>query len=123
MPSVRRTCPATLNALRSRSPRVGCTLGSAIRMTNLSHRDRRSDPAKWAADLGISKEAVDVYLGSDVIDLHIDSFIWHRIFRYDLTKRHGTGLFGARFYGHVDFPRILEAEVTGAIWVITTNPA
>jgi membrane dipeptidase len=31
-------------------------------------------------------------------------------------------VFGARFYGQSDIPRLLEAGVTGAIWSITTNP-
>ena len=44
------------------------------------------------------------------------------MFGYDLARRHGTGLLGARFYGHADVPRIREARVTGAIWVVTTNP-
>jgi membrane dipeptidase len=85
--------------------------------------DHRANPAAWAAELGISREAVDLYLGSEVIDLHIDSFIWHRIFRYDLCKRHGHGAAGARFYSQVDFPRVLEAAIGGATWIITTNPA
>lgn len=84
--------------------------------------DHRSDPAAWAHELGISREAVELYLASDVIDLHIDSFIWSRIFGYDLTKRHGRGLLGARFYSQADLPRLREARVTGGIWVITTNP-
>ena len=88
----------------------------------LEYEDHRNDPAAWAAELGISTEAVDLYLASDVIDLHIDTFIWARIFGYDLCKRHGRGLLGGRFYGQADFPRILEAGVTGATWVITTNP-
>jgi membrane dipeptidase len=92
-------------------------------MRVLTYRDHRSDPAAWAAELGVSREAIDVYLASDVLDFHIDSFIWHRIFGYDLTERHGTGLLGARFYSQVDFPRIREAAITGACWVITTNPA
>jgi membrane dipeptidase len=72
--------------------------------------------------LGISKEAVDLYLASDVIDLHVDSFIWTRVFGYDLRRRHGTGLLGARYYSQVDFPRMREARVSGALWSITTNP-
>ncbi len=88
----------------------------------LSFVDHRSDPAAWARELGISREAVELYLASDVIDLHIDSFIWTRIFGYDLLKRHGHGALGARFYSQVDLPRIREAGVTGGIWVITTNP-
>ncbi len=85
--------------------------------------DHRADPAAWAGNLSISTEAVELYLACDVVDLHIDSFIWNRIWGYDLRKRHGHGLLGARFYSQVDFPRILEAQLSGATWIITTNPA
>jgi membrane dipeptidase len=88
----------------------------------LEHTDHREDPAAWARELDVSREAVDLYLSSDVIDLHVDSFIWTRVFGYDLRTRHDHGLLGATFYSQVDFPRILEANVTGATWVITTNP-
>ena len=91
-------------------------------MTGLRYRDHRTDPAGWARELGVSREAVELYLASDVIDLHLDSFIWNRLFRYDLRQRHGQGILGARVYSQVDFPRIREAAVTGATWVITTNP-
>src|SRR5690606_6215276 len=42
--------------------------------------------------------------------------------RYDLTKRHGTGPFGGRFFGQCDLPRLREAKIGGAIWSITTQP-
>jgi membrane dipeptidase len=84
--------------------------------------DHRDDPAAWARTLGVSREAVELYLASDVIDLHIDSFIWARIFGYDLGKRHGHGPLGARYLSQVDFPRLREAAVTGGLWSITTNP-
>jgi membrane dipeptidase len=90
--------------------------------TRLPCRDHRADPGGWGRELGISREAVEVYLASDVIDLHVDSFIWTRVFGYDLRRRHGHGLTGARFYSQVDFPRVREAALSGAIWVITTNP-
>ena len=70
----------------------------------------------------VSQEALDLYRACDVIDLHVDTFIWTRIFRYDLLRRHGRGLLGARFYGQADLPRLREAGVGGAIWSITTNP-
>jgi membrane dipeptidase len=44
------------------------------------------------------------------------------VFGYDLRRRHGGGLFGARFYSQVDFPRIRQARIGGALWSITTNP-
>lgn len=84
--------------------------------------DHRQAPQAWARQLGISHEAVDLYLASDVIDLHVDSFIWTRVFGYDLTRRHAPGALKSFFYGHVDFPRALEAQLSGATWVITTNP-
>lgn len=88
----------------------------------LSFAHHRDDPAAWSRALGVSREAVEIYLSSDVIDLHLDTFIWTRIFGYDLTRRHGHGLLGARLYSQVDLPRIREACITGGIWVITTNP-
>jgi membrane dipeptidase len=75
----------------------------------------------WASELGIPKAAIELYRSTDVIDLHIDSFIWQRTLGYDLTKRHRAPLWGA-LLGQVDFPRILAAEISGATWVITTNP-
>ena len=91
-------------------------------MTRLDFVDRRAEPAGWARDLGISREAVELYIESDVIDLHVDTFIWNRIFGYDLLRRHGRGPFDARFLGQADLPRLREAAVGGATWVVTTNP-
>jgi membrane dipeptidase len=81
----------------------------------------RKSSEVWARELRIPTAAVELYRSTDVIDLHIDSFIWQRTLGYDLTKRHRAPLWGA-LLGQVDFPRILAAEVSGATWVITTNP-
>jgi membrane dipeptidase len=97
-------------------------MASTSSAAHLSFVDHRADPAGWARDLGVSRAAIDLYLASDVIDLHVDTFIWTRSWGYDLTKKHGAGLFGARVYGHADLPRVREAQIAGAIWVITTNP-
>jgi len=70
----------------------------------------------------VSEAAGALYRSTDVIDLHIDTFIWRRVFGYDLTKEHGTGVFDARLYGQADFPRVRAAGLTGAQWVITTRP-
>lgn len=91
-------------------------------MAALAFVDHRLDPSAWAKSLGISREAVEIYLASEVLDLHVDSFIWTRVFGYDLRERHDEGLLGARVYSQADFPRIREAQLAGAIWVITTNP-
>ena len=88
----------------------------------LAHRDWSAEPEAWARALDVSREAIELYASSDVIDLHLDSFIWTRIFGYDLRRKHGLGLFGRHFYSQVDFPRALEAGLTGGTWIITTNP-
>ncbi len=80
------------------------------------------DPAQWARLLGISQYAVDLYLAGDVIDLHVDSFIWTRLFGYQLQRRHSPGPLRARYCRQVDIPRLRDAKVSGATWVITTNP-
>ncbi len=70
----------------------------------------------------VSREARSLAVSSDVIDLHVDSFIWKRIFGYDLRKKHGLGPTRGVFCGQVDLPRIQDAGIKGAIWSITTNP-
>ena len=92
-------------------------------MASLSFRDHRRDPAAWARALGISREAIDLYLASEVIDLHVDSFIWSRVFGYRLDRRHGPGWLRGHVYSQVDLPRIREAQIAGCMWSITTNPA
>src|SRR5262245_56610018 len=91
-------------------------------MAELSDSSSSSERAAWARTLAVSREAIDVYAESEVIDLHVDSFIWTRLFGYDLSQRHGTGLFAARYYSQVDFPRMREVRIGGALWSITTNP-
>ncbi len=54
-------------------------------------------------------------------DLHWDTYLWYRMAGYDPRRRHGHGLLGARLYSHVDFPRLREACIGGAMWAITTN--
>jgi len=65
---------------------------------------------------------VEIYLASDVLDLHLDSFIWTRILGYDLHRRHGLGPTAGWFLSQVDLPRVRAARLGGATWVITTNP-
>jgi membrane dipeptidase len=44
------------------------------------------------------------------------------VFGYALGRRHGRGLFAARYYSQADFPRMHEARIGGALWSLTTNP-
>lgn len=80
------------------------------------------EPLDVARALGVSREAVELCWSAEIVDLHIDSFIWSRVFGYDVTKRHGRGLLGGRGYSQVDLPRLEEARIGSALWSITTNP-
>jgi membrane dipeptidase len=71
--------------------------------------------------LGVSDEALALHDEADVIDLHVDSFIWRRIFGYDFRRRHAAFTRGVML-SQFDLPRAREAGVNGATWVITTNP-
>lgn len=44
------------------------------------------DQATWARSLGVSREAIELYASSEIVDLHVDSFIWSRVFGYDLMR-------------------------------------
>lgn len=80
------------------------------------------DVTALATRAGCSIEAAALVRASDVIDLHLDTFIWPRAVGYDVLARHAGGPFGRRFGGHVDVPRLREGGLTGAMWSITTNP-
>jgi membrane dipeptidase len=82
----------------------------------------RASSEQRARALSVSRAAVELLSSSEVIDLHVDTFIWQRLFGYDLTREHGTGPFDARLFGQADLPRCIEAGLSGAVWIITTNP-
>lgn len=88
----------------------------------MKYQDPATDKDAWARALAISREAIDIYLGSDVLDLHVETYIWQRVFGYEMRKRHGDGPFGGRLFGQVDLARVREAHITGATWSISTNP-
>jgi membrane dipeptidase len=57
-----------------------------------------------------------------VLDIHVESFTWTRVFGYDLAARHGRGLLGGRYYSQFDIPRMREAGLAGAVLSLATNP-
>lgn len=86
--------------------------------------ESRPDPAtlrRAATQLGVSLEALELHHDAEVLDLHIDSFIWRRMFGYDFRRRHPPFTRGVML-SHFDLPRAREAGIDGAAWIITTNP-
>jgi membrane dipeptidase len=79
------------------------------------------DHQPLAQHLGISAEAAALHFESEICDLHVDSFIWRRIYGYDFRRRHAAFTAGVMM-SQFDLPRAREAGIGGATWVITTNP-
>lgn len=78
--------------------------------------------AEVARDVGVPREAVELAWSAEIVDLHVESFIPARLYRYDLHRRH-SHLFplGGFLFGHLDLPRVLGGGLTGAMWSIATN--
>jgi membrane dipeptidase len=81
----------------------------------------RAELQAIAGRLSIPVEAVELHYGCEIVDLHVDSFIWRRIFGYDFRRRHAAFTRGVML-SQFDLPRAREAGVGGATWVVTTNP-
>jgi membrane dipeptidase len=89
-------------------------------LLDVSHDDL--DAKRVAARrLGVSEEALSLHHDAEVVDLHVDSFIWRRLFGYDFRRRHAAFTRGVML-SHFDLPRGREAGIDGAAWIITTNP-
>jgi len=80
-------------------------------------------PEEIATRAQVSLEAVNLAFEQDIIDLHIEPFLPHRLYGYDLHQSHGLGLLRGHLMGHLDFPRMREGGLGGAMWSITTNIA
>jgi membrane dipeptidase len=92
-------------------------------VTRLVYTDHHRDPAGWAESLRVPRAAVDLYLDSEVIDLHVDTFTWIRVFRrYDIAARHRPWLPASAFLNQVDLPRAREAAMAAIVWDVVTNP-
>jgi len=81
-----------------------------------------SDNAAAPTPPAVSDATLALLRESDVIDLHVDSYIWTRIFGYDPHAAHGGGPLGGCLFNQFDLPRAARGGITGAMWSITTNP-
>ena len=88
---------------------------------NLPEGNVSNNPEGWARALGVSREAVDLCASSEIVDLHVDSFIWSRVFGYRLAGPNRS-IPTTVFLGQADLARFERIGITGAQWVITTNP-
>lgn len=80
------------------------------------------DSTAVARRLGCSERAVRLVLDSDFVDLHADIEVPVRVFGYRPERRHRRPRRVRPLVGHLDFPRIREAGLTGVVYDIATNP-
>jgi len=71
----------------------------------------------------VSAAAQRLYRSCEVLDLHVETFVWTRILGYDLAAAHGRGPLRARYVGQADLPRLRAAGLAGVVLSIATNPA
>lgn len=90
-------------------------------MSELSFIDYKKYPTLYAKKVGVTQDAIELYLDSEVIDPHTVSYVWSRAINYDMSKKHTPSSF-LPFMLQVDFPRTIEASMSGMVWDITTNP-
>ena len=70
----------------------------------------------------VTPETMDLCQNIDIIDLHLDTLIPHRLWGYNPLVRHTWKPFGRHFFFHSDVPRFVEGCLSGGMWSITTNP-
>ncbi len=88
-------------------------MGPALPLTPADELARR---------LGVSLEAVALCREAELVDLHVDAFIPHRLWGYDFRVRHRRSpLLGVAF-GHFDVPRAADGGLKGLMLSITTFP-
>ncbi|WP_304517832.1 dipeptidase [Cecembia rubra] len=72
--------------------------------------EKNKNPVKDSAPYLVSQKALELYQSLDfVADLHCDALLWGR----NLTER--------AYYGHVDFPRMQEANVAMQVFTIVSK--
>lgn len=91
-------------------------------LSTVPEGNSRDNPKPWAHALGVSVEALALCNSSDTVDLHIDSFIWKRLFGYNIAKEHTAGPLPGFFARQVDVPRLTKVGINSAVWIVTTNP-
>ena len=79
------------------------------------------DARDFAARASVSVEAVELLRASEVIDLHLETYIPPRLWGYDLHANHLGRFPWGYFFGHLDLPRVHSGGLTGAMWSIATN--
>jgi membrane dipeptidase len=89
----------------------------------MERRFGTAGPGREGGARRASTAALDLYRTCEVVDLHVETFVWTRLLGYDLARGHGPGPTRARYLGQADLPRLIAGGLSGAVLSIATNPA
>jgi membrane dipeptidase len=84
--------------------------------------ERQNGGAMSVGSSGASAEASGLFRDCEVVDLHVETFVWTRILGYNLRVAHGPGPLRARYLGQADLPRLRAAGLSAVVLSIATNP-
>ncbi|MBN1944794.1 MAG: dipeptidase [Bradymonadales bacterium] len=63
----------------------------------------------------VREEVLAFHNSQIVVDLHLDSILQQRLFRYDIKKRHSPWMRRQPLFWHADIPRMVEGGYTAAV--------
>ena len=69
-----------------------------------------------------SQEARALHKQAFVIDLHVDTLLTRRLFRYDLARRHRPRVPYSPLFNHADLPRMIQGGIDGVGLGIVLSP-
>ncbi len=70
----------------------------------------------------LGADALALHHESFVLDLHVDSILWTRLFGYELAREHRNRIPGRPFAWHVDWPRAEVGGLDAAVMGLVINP-
>ena len=70
----------------------------------------------------VPAEALALHRECLVVDLHVDTFLWVRLFGYDICRRHENLLPSSPFAWQADLPRLQEGGVSAVGFGVVVSP-
>jgi membrane dipeptidase len=109
-----------MKSVISRRDLLRASAGAAITAAGLSSMTPRRAAASDAPDM--PDDVLAFHRECLVLDLHIDTLLWMRLFDYDVAVEHRNWLPGSPFAWHFDLPRAQRGGLDAAVFGLVINP-
>ena len=109
-----------MKSVISRRDLLRASAGAAITAAGLSGMTPRRAAASDAPDM--PDDVLAFHRECLVLDLHIDTLLWMRLFDYDVAVEHRNWLPGSPFAWHFDLPRAQRGGLDAAVFGLVINP-